>query len=231
MDVLAIMAHPDDAELLVGGTLAKAAEQGRNVGILDLTAGESGTFGNVNTRSTEAQAAAKILGVSTRRTAGLPDAKLENNAVNRDVVARIIRELKPNVVILHWPEARHPDHRAASELGRDACFVAGIGGHHRPTKLLYSLTYQEAHTKPTFVVDITKQMSQKLEAIFAFGSQFEGKVSMGDVMGSETRPLREQIVAHHAHYGSYIRRDYGEPFWTKETVEVEDIVGMGVRSI
>lgn len=225
------MAHPDDAELLVGGTLAKAAEQGRVVGILDLTAGESGSFGNVNTRSKEAQDAAKILGVSTRRTAGLPDAKLENNAVNRDVVARIIRELKPNVVILHWPEARHPDHRAASELGRDACFVAGIGGHHRPAKLLYSLTYQEAHVKPTFVVDITRQMNQKLDAIFAFGSQFEGKLSMGDVMGSETRPLREQIVAHHAHYGSYIRKDYGEPFWTKETVEVEDVVIMGVRSI
>lgn len=231
IDLLAIMAHPDDAELLCGGTLAKAVDQGHGVGILDLSAGESGSFGNAGTRAKEAEAAARILGVKERRSAGLPDAALENTPAARDVVAKIIRELKPRTVILHWPEARHPDHRAASELGRDACFVAGIGGHHRPTKILYALTYQEAHVKPTFVVDITQQMQRKLDAIFAFGSQFEGKVSMGDVMGSESRPLREQILAHHAHYGSWIRKDFGEPFWTKETMEVEDVVGMAVRSL
>lgn len=231
MDLLAIMAHPDDAELLCGGTLAKAVDQGHSVGILDLSAGESGSFGNAGTRAQEAEAAARILGVSVRRSAGLPDAALENTPAARDVVAKIIRELKPRTVILHWPDARHPDHRAASDLGRDACFVAGIGGHHRPTKILYALTYQEAHVKPTFVVDITKQMERKLDAIFAYGSQFEGKVSMGDVMGSETRPLREQILAHHAHYGSLIRKDYAEPFWTKETMEVEDVATLGVRTM
>jgi N-acetylglucosamine malate deacetylase 1 len=231
VDLLAIMAHPDDAELLCAGTLAKAVDCGHSVGILDLTGGEAGTFGDQNTRATEAANAARLLGVSVRRTAGLPDAALDNTDASRKAVAAIIRELKPNTVILHWPDARHPDHRAASEIGRDACFLAGIGGNHRPAKLLYALTYQEAHIKPTFVVDITTQMARKLDAIFAFGSQFADKISMGDVLGSETRPLREQILAHHAHYGSLIRKDYGEPYWTKETMSVEDVVGLDVRSI
>lgn len=231
VDLLAIMAHPDDAELLCAGTLAKAVDQGHSVGILDLTGGEAGSFGDPGTRATEAQNAARLLGVTTRHSAGLPDAALENTVAARKAVAEIIRELKPRTVILHWPDARHPDHRAASEIGRDACFLAGIGGQHRPTKVLYALTYQETHLKPTFVVDITQQMARKLDAILAFGSQFADKISMGDVMGSETRPLREQILAHHAHYGSLIRRDYGEPFWTKETLSVEDVVGMDVRSL
>ncbi|MGQ0816247.1 MAG: bacillithiol biosynthesis deacetylase BshB1 [Gemmatimonadota bacterium] len=231
IDLLAIMAHPDDAELLCGGTLAKAVDQGHSVGILDLTAGESGSFGDRSTRAAEADAATRILGVSVRRTAALPDAALEPTITARNAVARIIRELKPRTVILHWPDARHPDHRAAGVMGRDACFVAGIGGHHRPAKVLYALTYQETDVKPTFVVDITKQMSRKLDAIMTFSSQFADKVAMGDVMGSETRPLREHILAHHAHYGSLIRKDYGEPFWTRETMLIDDVVGMEVRSL
>jgi bacillithiol biosynthesis deacetylase BshB1 len=226
------MAHPDDAELLCGGALAKSADQGYTVGVLDLTAGESGSFGNQHTRAEEAANAARIIGITERRTAGLPDGRLENTVVARDVVADILRELKPKTVILHWPDARHPDHHAASRIGHDACFVAGMGGGQRPQKILYALTYQEAHAKPTFVVDITAQMTRKLDAIFAFASQFGGgKTSMGDVLGGATRPLREQILAHHAHYGSLIRTEYGEPYWTKETVLVEDVVGLSVRSM
>lgn len=232
IDLLAIMAHPDDAELLVGGTLAKAVAQGHSVGILDLSGGEGGSFGNASLRAQEAEKAASILGIKLRRTAGLPDAKLENTMAARERVAEIIRELEPATVILHWPEARHPDHRAASELGRDACFLAGIGGGHRPKKILYSLTYQETHVKPTFVVDISAQMDQKLKAIFAFDSQFGGgKTAMGDVLGAETRGLPEQIVALHAYYGSLIRKDYGEPFFTRETVAIADVVGLEVRSM
>lgn len=232
IDLLAIMAHPDDAELLCGGTLAKAVDQGHSVGILDLTAGERGSFGNQQTRAEEAANAARIIGVTMRRTAGLPDGRLESTIAARDVVADIIRELKPKTVILHWPDARHPDHHAASRIAHDACFVAGIGGGQRPQKILYALTYQEAPVKPTFVVDITAQMTRKLDAIFAFASQFGGgKTAMGDVLGTATRPLREQILAHHAHYGSLIRTDFGEPYWTKETVLVDDVVGLSVRSM
>ena len=237
VDLLAIMAHPDDAELLCGGALALAASQGRAVGILDLTAGESGSWGNAETRSEEAQAAARILGVSVRRNAGLPDAALENSIGVRGYVAALLRELRPRTVILHWPDARHPDHRAASELGRDASFLAGLkrvkldGEPHRPHKIVYALSYNEAPIKPSFVVDITPVLERKLDAIFAFGSQFEGRTAMGDAFGAGERPLREQLRAHAAHYGSLIRRPYGEPYWTRETLRVDDLVDFAVNSM
>jgi N-acetylglucosamine malate deacetylase 1 len=227
-DLLAIMAHPDDAELLCAGALLRTAERGGRAVVLDLTGGERGSWGSAAGRSAEAQAAARLLGLAERRTAALPDGALENSPAARATVAAHIRSLRPNVVIAHWPDARHPDHRAASGLARDASFLAGVrnapveGEPFRPRKLLYCLTYAEHAPRPTFVLDITAQMERKLEAIFAFGSQFEGKLAMGDVFGGGSRPLREQILAHHAHYGSWIRTDYGEPYWTKETVRADD---------
>ena len=237
IDLLAIMAHPDDAELLCGGALLRARALGRSTAVLDLTAGESGTWGSTGERRTEAQAAASILGLSERANAGLPDGALMNTPEARLIVAAQLRRLRPRAVILHWPEARHPDHRAASELAYDACFVAGLrraaidGEPHRPTKIAYALSYREEAIKPSFVVDITAHLEQKLAAIFAFGTQFEGKTSMGDVFGGGERPLREQITAHAAHYGSLIRRPYGEPYWLRETLHIDDIAGLDVNSI
>ncbi|HWV55865.1 MAG TPA: bacillithiol biosynthesis deacetylase BshB1 [Longimicrobiales bacterium] len=239
IDLLAIMAHPDDAELLCGGTLIRAADQGYRTGILDLTVGEAGTLGSADIRTLEAQRSAEILGLTVRRNAGLPDAALENTPAARATVAAILRELRPRVVILHGDSARHPDHRAARELGRDACFVAGLsrapipGEAFRPHKILYALSFVEpsAHSKPTFVVDITDQMDRKLQAIGAFESQFSGKTWAGDVFGSEQRSLADQIRVHCAHYGSLIRRPYGEPFYTRETMAVEDVVALDVRSM
>ena len=147
-----------------------------------------------------------------------------------------LRDLRPRVVVTHWPDARHPDHAAASAIVRSACFLAGLkqipaqGEAFRPHKLLYALTYQETETKPTFVVDISAHMETKLEAIFAFGSQFTGKTKMGDVLGGGDRPLREQILAHHAHYGSLIRKPFAEPYWMREVVEVDDVTSLEVAS-
>ncbi|HEX6587501.1 MAG TPA: bacillithiol biosynthesis deacetylase BshB1 [Longimicrobiales bacterium] len=237
VDLLAVFAHPDDAELLCGGTLARAADQGHRVGILDLTGGESGSAGSASLRAREAGEAARILGVATRASAGLPDAALVNSPDARLAVAAHIRALKPRTVILHWPSARHPDHRAAAELARDACFVAGLskaaieGAPHRPTKILHAVAYQEPPVEPRFVVDITDQMERKLEAVAAFRSQFEGKTWAGDIFGAGDRPLLDQIRAHAAHYGAMIRRPYGEPFWTRETVLVDDVVALAVRSL
>ncbi len=238
IDLLAIVAHPDDAELLCSGALIHAADGGYSTGILDLSSGEAGSFGSVGGRREETAAASHIMGLAARATAGLPDGGLVNSIEARAVVATILRELRPSTVILHWPEARHPDHRAASELGRDACFIAGvknaagvIGDPHRPRKILYALTYQENAPAPTMVLDITPQMERKLGAIFAYGSQFAGKTSMGDVFGGGSRPLRDQILAHHAHYGSLIRKPYGEPYWTRETVEVGDLINLAVNSL
>src|SRR5690606_37225904 len=111
IDLLAIAAHPDDAELLCAGTLLRAASQGYRTAILDLTAGETGTYGDAGTRRAEAEAAARILGLAGRFNAGLPDAALENTPATRAVVAAFLRRLRPRTVILHGPSTRHPDHR------------------------------------------------------------------------------------------------------------------------
>ncbi len=236
VDLLAAVAHPDDAELLVGGTLARAADQGHRVGILDLTRGELGTRGTPELRAQEAAAAAELLGVSERANAGLPDGRLANTDAMRAVVVEWIRRLRPRVVLLPWKHGRHPDHHVAAELIRDACFLAGLrnypapGEPFKPTKLCHAIAFREDATKPTFVVDITAQMDRKLAAISCYASQFEGATQGGELYPTG-QPLLDLVRTQNAHYGSRIRAAYGEPFWTDETVEVGDVVGMGVGSL
>lgn len=236
LDLLALAAHRDDVELTCGGTLIRAADQGYRTAILDLTAGEAGTSGSAPLRAEEAQAAARILGVAERRTAGLPDAHLANTDESRRVVVGHLRELAPRVVILPYPVGRHPDHRIASELGRDACFLAGLarydapGTPHRPFKILYALAYREDPVKPSFVVDITPQFERKMQAIRCYASQFDGVAAAGEIFPTG-QDLYGLIEVQSAHYGSLIRTRYGEPFHTPETLAVEDVVALGVRSL
>ena len=166
-----------------------------------------------------------------------PDAGLQNTPETRRTVVALIRAFRPRVVILPYPNGRHPDHRIASQLGYDACFLAGLkrfdapGEPHRPHKLLYALAYREDAVKPSFVVDVTAQMETKMEAIRCYASQFDGKTWGGEVFPGGDRPLYDQVRMHAARYGSLIRTEYGEPFYIAETMEVEDVVGLGVRSI
>jgi bacillithiol biosynthesis deacetylase BshB1 len=237
VDLLAIVAHRDDAELLCGGTLARAASQGYRTGILDLTRGERGTAGDADLRGAEADAAARVLGVHARHNVGLPDAGLENTNLTRLAVVSWIRTFRPRVVILPYSAGRHPDHRIASQLAYDACFLSGLaridaaGPPHRPHKLLYSLAYREDAVKPTFVVDITDQIETKLAAIRCYASQFDGRTWGGEVFPGGERLLYEQIRMHAARYGALIRTEYGEPFHTEETMRVDDVVSLDVRSI
>src|SRR5512135_1147025 len=178
VDLLAIAAHPDDAELTCGGTLARAVRLHHRVGILDLVAGESGTSGSAAVRMREAARAAKALGIHARENAGLRDAHVHNTDESRRVVVEWIRRFRPRTVILPFPIGRHPDHRIASELARDACYLAGLkrydagGRPHRPHKILYALAYREDPVKPTFVVDISASFAAKMRAIHCYESQF-----------------------------------------------------------
>jgi bacillithiol biosynthesis deacetylase BshB1 len=236
LDLLAIAAHRDDVELTCAGTLLKAVDQGYRTAILDLTAGESGTRGSAELRAREAAQAAKVLGVSERRNAGLPDAHLENNEATRQIVVDAIRALAPRVVILPFPVGRHPDHRIASELGRDACFLAGLskypgaGAPHRPFKVLYALSYREDPVKPTFVVDISAQFERKMAAIRCYASQFDAATSAGEIFPTG-QDLYGRVEHQNGHYGSLIRARYGEPYFTHETMLVEDVVTLGVQSM
>jgi N-acetylglucosamine malate deacetylase 1 len=238
VDLLAIAAHRDDVELTCGGTLAKAVRAGHRVGIIDLTQGEMGTRGDAATRATEAERAAKTLGVAIRLNAGMRDAHLQNDETSRKTVVELIRRTRPSVVILPFPVGRHPDHRVASELGRDACYLAGLakyepgkgGETYRPYKLLFALAYREDPVKPTFVVDISDVFETKMQAIRCYSSQFEGAKAAGEVYPTG-HDLYELIRVQSAHYGSLIRRRYGEPFYTPETQEVNDVLTLGVQSI
>src|SRR5256712_3907233 len=123
---LAIAARRDDVDLTCAGTLIKPAKRGYRTAVVDLTAGEMGTKGDAESRAAEAEKAAKIMKLSARENLGLPDAAIVNDPETRIVVARIIRKFKPTIVIAPARQGRHPDHRATSELVRDACFIAGL---------------------------------------------------------------------------------------------------------
>jgi len=238
LDLLAIAAHRDDVELTCGGTLAKTARAGRRVGIIDLTQGEMGTRGSAELRAAEADRAAKVLGVAVRRNAGLPDAHLKNDDASRERLVTMIRETQPRVVILPFPVGRHPDHRIAAELGRDACYLAGLAKYapreglepHRPHKVLYALAYREDPVKPSFVVDISDCFDTKMAAIRCYASQFDGAKAAGEIFPTG-QDLYELIRIQSAHYGSLIRRPYGEPFFTYETLAVEDVLALGGPSL
>ncbi len=236
VDLLAIAAHRDDVELTCAGTLLKARDQGYTTGILDLTAGETGTRGSAGLRGEEAARAASLLGVAERLNAGLPDAGLSNTDETRRAVVELIRHFRPRVVILPFPVGRHPDHRIASELGRDACFLSGLakypakGESHRPHKVLYALAYREDPVKPTLVVDISDQFDRKMAAIRCYSSQFDGARSAGEIFPTG-QDLYGLIETQNAHYGSLIRTRYGEPFFTHETVRIDDVVQLEVQSM
>ena len=138
-------------------------------------------------------------------------------------------------MILPFHRGRHPDHRLAAELCRDACFLAGLarygeGEPHRPAKILYALSFREDHVKPTFVVDIEAQFQRKLEAIRCYASQFDGVVQAGEAFPTG-QSLYELVEVQNRHYGSLIRSGFGEPFFTDETVEVGDVARLSVASI
>jgi len=236
VDLLAIAAHRDDVELTCGGTLVKAARAGHRTGILDLTQGEAGTRGDAATRASEAGRAAKVLGVAVRLNAELRDAHLSNDEPSRHRVVELIRMTRPRVVILPFPVGRHPDHRVAAELGRDACYLAGLarydaaGDPHRPFKVLYALAYREDPVKPSFVVDISECFDAKLEAVRCYASQFDAAKAAGEIFPTGQN-LYDLIRVQSAHYGSLIRKAYGEPFFCYETVEVEDVLQLGVASL
>jgi bacillithiol biosynthesis deacetylase BshB1 len=235
VDILAIAAHPDDVELICGGTLIRAQMLGRTTGILDLAAGELASRGTPELRAKEAGKAAKVMGVLVRENLGLPDGGIQNTPETRAKIAVVIRKLKPDIVITHSQHGRHPDHPVVAQLVRDACFVAGLKKiepkvpAHRPRKVLHALSFREDNQKPTFVVDISDAFEKKLEAIGCYESQFGEAVQAGEVYPNG-EPLHDLIRHHAAHYGSLIRCRYGEPFYTTETMRVEDVTALEVST-
>ena len=235
VDILAIAAHRDDIELTCGGTLIKAAVKGQRTAIIDLTQGEMGSRGSAELRAHEASRAAEILGVAARENLGLPDAGIENTPDTRAQLAVAIRRFRPRVVIAPATRGRHPDHRIASELVRDACFVANLRKVepnvpvHRTHKILHCVTYRQDFEKPTFVVDISEEFDRKLLAVRCYASQFDNATQAGEVYPTGD-PLYDVVRFQASYYGSLIRTRYGEPFVTFETMRVDDVLALEVST-
>jgi bacillithiol biosynthesis deacetylase BshB1 len=238
IDIAGFCAHPDDAELIMGGTVAREAAAGRRVALVDLTKGECGSRGTPETRAAEAAEAARILGVVHRETLDLPDAALSASSVEqRDVIVAAIRRLRPSIVILqHWLQ-RHPDHAAASRLIYQASFVAGLrnyrpdlGPAFRPRKLAYAVTMTETtEVAPTFVVDVTDMFATKMKAIRAFASQFTAPP--GEPVPLPFDSFQDAVELAGRRHGQRIGVRYGEGFVTREPVAVTDMLSLGGASI
>jgi len=235
VDILAIAAHRDDVELTCGGTLIRAAMLGRTTAVIDLAAGELGTRGSAELRGEEASRAAAVMGLSARENLGLPDGGVVNTQETRAMLAAVIRRFAPAVVVAPSLRGKHPDHTVSAQLVRDACFVAGLAKVlpdipvHRPRKVIHCLAYREDNVKPTFVVDITDAFEKKMEAIRCYSSQFDEAIRAGEVFPNG-EPLYDIVRHQAAHYGSLIRTRYGEPFFTMETMRVDDVAALEVSS-
>jgi len=235
-DIAGICAHPDDAELVFGGTLAREAANGRRVIIVDLTRGEAGSRGTPEDRAVEAAKAARILGAAHRESLGLPDGGLAPVPEQKDVVVAALRRLRPRVVLLqHW-EQRHPDHTAGSRLVYEACYLAGLRGYRpdlgpafRPFKLAYGATMTEAvEVRPSFIVDITDHWSTKLRAIEAYASQF--RPGPGETVALPFDGFRRAVELAARRHGQMIGVELGEGFTTREPMRVDDVSGLTVPS-
>lgn len=237
-EIAGICAHPDDAELIMGGTLAREASRGRRIALVDLTRGECGSRGTPEQRAAEAAEAARILGVAHRESLGLPDARLTPTPEQKDAVVEALRRLRPRVVLLqHW-EQRHPDHAAASRIVHEAAFLAGLrnyrpdlGSAFRPFKLAYATSMTEAtDIHPTFVVDVTAYWETKMKAVAAFASQFTPPAG-GEPVRLPFDRFRQNVEISARRQGQRIGVEYGEGFVTREPMQVDDLLALGVRSI
>jgi bacillithiol biosynthesis deacetylase BshB1 len=181
IDILAFGAHPDDVECAAAGVLIKHIGMGKTVAIIDLTAGEMGSYGTAESRKSEAEIASKILGIQYREQLNLPDGSIENNEECRLKIIQMIRKYQPDIVLCNAIHDRHPDHANAAKLVADACFLSGLKMKKtvdnneeqlpwRPNAVYHYI--QDYYIEPDFVIDISLEMETKLKAIRAFESQF-----------------------------------------------------------
>jgi len=225
LDALVVAAHPDDAEISLGGTLLRMTAAGARVGVCDLTRGEMGTRGTRADRDRETEAATALMGLAVRRNLELPDGRVPVNVEAREALAGVIREHAPEIVFAHHAEDLHPDHAACGELARAAWYLSGLKrlaqeaaekGLHggapaaRPKLLLHF----QGHVafEPTLVVDITPVWEKKCELIRCYSSQLEpeGREDRGEhfLFGADILARAETKARY---WGEQIGVAYGEP--------------------
>jgi len=232
--VMAFGAHPDDIELGCGGTLIKLGDLGFSTVLVDVTHGEMSTRGTPEIRQAEAETAARMIGAVARENLGLADGHIEAGPEAKRRVAEVVRRYRPQMVLVPYYEDRHPDHYRASELIYEGVFWAGLARvdtgqeSYRPSRVLYYMGWYEF--QPTFVVDITEQFERKMQAIYAYATQFKPD----DPSYQQTRltsPGYNWMLVHRmAHYGSLIQAKYGEGFLIRGTMQVDNPLGVHFSS-
>ena len=236
LDVLAIVAHPDDAELSCGGTLLLHALRGDRVGVVDLTRGEMGTRGDSELREKEAKKASKILHLLLREHLDFPDAFIMDTRDNRLRVVEVIRSYRPRIIITNALKDRHPDHSIVAQLVTHAVFLSGLhklctnkGGKaqaaFRPQALYYVMPLY--YDEPDFIVDISSVWAEKVKALQAFSSQFyqKGQAGQGGLPSPliSTEDFWHFIEARARTLGLRIGAKYGEGFRVPRTLGVKDL--------
>ena len=221
IDLLVIGAHPDDAEVHVGGLLALAAKRGLKAVILDLTTGDLGTRGTPETRRAEAMEAARILGVA-RIILDLPDARFGENTRERDRIITVLRETQPSILILPHPEDHHPDHRRVFRLGREAAYYSGLknypteGERWRPEAVAW-VGGVNPPTPPDLVVDVSEVWSIRMKAFDAFSSQFTQDPAQPPTRIAHPS-FRRGIEGRAMHWGSLIQAEFAEGLWCEKPI-------------
>jgi len=227
LDILAFGVHPDDVELSCAGALLVEKKNGKNTGIIDLTAGELGTRGSGEIRKVEAAAAAKILGVDVRDNLEMADGFLQNDEAHQRKIIAAIRTYQPEIVLCNAPEDRHPDHGRSSKLVADASFLSGLqkietakdGNLQTAWRPKYVFRYiQDKMLQPDFVIDITDVFEQKIEAIKAYRTQFFVDGADGPQTYISTPDFLDSVVYRHKWFGKMIGVKYAEGFITEKMI-------------
>ncbi len=230
LNVLVFAAHPDDAELAMGGTIAKLTANGSKVGIVDLTRGELGTRGTPELRQKEAFQAALALKTTARENLNVSDGFIDSSKENLIKVITEIRKYKPKIIFAPYFNDRHPDHVATSKLLKRAMFLTGLEkietfdnevkqDAYRPDKLFY---FMQAYTFiPTFIVDITDFLETKMKAVKCYSSQFYNPKSTEPETFISRPIFLDYIEARAKNYGFEIGKKFGEPFYCEEGIELE----------
>ncbi|MCA9836578.1 MAG: bacillithiol biosynthesis deacetylase BshB1 [Trueperaceae bacterium] len=221
IDFLVVSPHPDDAELGMGGCLAKAKAEGYRTGIIDLTRGEAATKGSPEERAKEAAAAAEILGLDVRRNLGWPDSRIMDSEDRRLHLASVLRELQPRVVVAPHHNDRHPDHVAAAHIVPAAVHLAGLknsplsGEPFKPENLFFYMG--NGPYEATLIVDTSDYIETWEAAVRCYDSQFTGEAASETVTPDVYRRRRGRA----AYWGTFIGAAYGEPLWTPRPVKYE----------
>jgi bacillithiol biosynthesis deacetylase BshB1 len=227
VDLLAIGAHPDDAELGIGGMIHKLTRGGHEVALVDLTRGEMGSRGSGEERLAEATEAARILGVSSRECVGLPDSQLCNVSEQQRAIIPFIRKFRPRILMAPMNPDRHPDHMAAHDLVRDANYFSGLKRidtgqePYRAPSVYYFYPYEESQSMPSFIIDVSDNFDTKLEALQAYASQFYNPAYKGAETRIASKAFWESVRTRAAYWGDRIGVTYGEPLFAKGLVGLD----------